>query len=196
MRIAEHALANGHQVTAVVRRPAEFALQHPALRVVQANFDDQNSVTAAIHGQDAVLSAIGAPQSRAATSIHADSAHSILAALRATGVRRWICVTSGGTNPQHDPNLPVVFEQVFKRIYANIYADQIVMEQVVLHSDVDWTIVRPAALTDEPATGRCRTAETFAIQGGNRTPRADLAAFMIEQIEQPASVRKAIALAV
>jgi hypothetical protein len=50
-------------------------------------------------------------------------------------------------------------------------------------SDTDWTIVPPAALTDGPATGRCRVAEGYAIRGGNQTPRADLADFMLNQLD-------------
>jgi hypothetical protein len=64
---------------------------------------------------------------------------------------------------------------VFKRIFANIYQNQMAMEIIAMASDTDWTIVPPAALTDGPATGRCRVAEGYAILGGNHTPRADLA---------------------
>ena len=112
-----------------------------------------------------------------------------------TGVRRLICVTSGGTNPQHDPNLPWLYEQVFKRLFANIYQDQRVMEQIVMASGIDWTIVRPAGLTNRPATRRCRAAEGYAIRGGNETPRADLADFMLKQLDDPTYLRKAVALA-
>ena len=115
--------------------------------------------------------------------------------MEATGVQRLICVTSGGTNSEHDPNLPFFFEQVFKRIYANIYRDQQAMEHVVMESALDWTIVRPAALTDAPPTGKCRVAEAYALPGGSLTPRSDLAAFMLQQLETRQYVRKAVALA-
>jgi len=194
--LVNQALERGHTVTAVARHPEAITLRHERLRVVSGLFDQPETIDAAISGQAAVLSAVGAPMSRAATSVHADSARSILAAMGRVGVRRLICVTSGGTNPQHDPNLPLVFEQVFKRIYANIYQDQIEMEQIVMASDTDWTIVRPAALTDDPATGRCRVAEAYAIRGGNQTPRADLADFMLKQLDDPTTIRKAVALAI
>jgi len=195
-QLVAQALERGHTVVAAARRPEAIDLRHAHLTVVRGDFADQATIEQAVNGQAAVLSAVGAPMSRTPTTIHADSARSILAALQTTGVRRFIGVTSGGTNPQHDPNLPFVFEQVFKRLFANIYRDQMEMERIVMASSVDWTIVRPAALTNGPATGRCRTAEAYAIRGGNQTPRADLAAFMLDQLTQSDYIRKAVALAI
>lgn len=194
-QLVTQALELGHTITAVARRADGVAVQHDRLQVVQGSFGDQAAIEAAIRGHDAVLCAVGAPQSRKPTSVHADSARSICAAMEATGVQRLICVTSGGTNPHHDPNLPFIFEQIFKRIYANIYRDQQVMEQIVMERPLDWTIVRPAGLTDTPPTGRCRVAEGYALPGGSRTPRSDLAAFMLQQIETRMYIRKAVALA-
>jgi len=194
-QLVTQALERGHMVLAAARRPEAIDLRHARLTVVHGDFADQASIEQAISGQDAVLSAIGAPMSRAATTVHADSARSILAAMQTTGVRRFIGITSGGTNPQHDPDVNLMFEQVFKRIFANIYRDQMNMEKIVMASSLDWTIVRPAALTNGPATGRCRTAEAYAVRGGNQTPRADLAAFMLDQLTQANYIRKAVALA-
>jgi len=70
------------------------------------------------------------------------------------------------------------------------------MEQIVMASETDWTIVRPAALIDGPATGRCRVDVAYAIRGGNQTPRADLADFMLRQLDDPTYIRKAVALAI
>jgi putative NADH-flavin reductase len=195
-QVLSQALQRGHQVTAAVRRPEALTLRHEHLAVVRADFSDQNSVETALSGQHAALSAVGAPMSRAHTSVHYDSARSILAAMQKTGVSRLICVTSGGTNPQHDPDLPFFFEQIFKRMFINIYRDQMEMEKIVMESNLDWTVVRPAALTNRATTGRCRTALAYAIRGGNETPRADLAAFMLDQLETSTYVRKAVALAI
>jgi len=193
--IVEQALARGHNVTATTRRPDAIALKHDQLRVLCTHLLDDTAMHAAIANQDAVLSAVGGPMSRAVVTAHADSARAILQTMHAAGVKRFVGVTSGGTNPEHDPDLPLIFEQVFKRIFINIYRDQMNMEQLVMASDADWTLVRPAALTNGVATGRCRIAEAYAIRGGNQTPRADLAAFMLDVIEQHTFVRKAVALA-
>lgn len=193
--LVAQALARGHAVTAVARQPQSIHLRHPALNVVEGHFEDQACVDLAMQGVDGVLSAVGAPTSRRPVTIHTDSARAILAAMGRAGARRLVCVTSGGTNPNHDPNLPFVFQYVFKKLHANIYNDQMAMEALVMASDIDWTIVRPAQLSNDAATGRCRAAEAYALPGGTLTPRADLAAFMLDQVEHPTFVRKAVALA-
>ncbi len=180
---------------ALARRPEAVAEHHPNLTILAGSFDDPASLDLAVRGADAVLSAIGAPMSPGATSIHADSAWAILAAMGRASVKRLICITSGGTNPNLDPNLPFAFQYGFKRIFGYIYRDQMEMEKLVTASDRDWTIVRPAQLTNGPATGRCRTAEAFALPHGNDTPRADLADFMLDQAEHPTFSRKGVALA-
>ena len=168
--LVSQALERGHTVTAVARQPEAITLRHERLRAVSGFFDQPGTMDAAMSGQAAVLSAVGAPLSRGPSSLYADSARSILAAMGRGGVRRLICVTSGGTNPQHDPNLPFVFEQVFKRLFAKIYRDMMEMEKIVMASDTDWTIVRPAALTDDPATGRLRGVRRTCCPRARRHP--------------------------
>ena len=195
MELTRQALALGHTVTAVVRGPIRLPMSHEQLRVVKATFTDEDAITKALGGQEAVLSGVGAPLSRAPTCVHEDSARAILAAMTKTGVQRFLAVTSGGTSPQHEPNLPFVFEQLFKRLFSNIYNDQIRMEQAIMASTVDWTIVRPAQLTDEPVSNRYRFAEGYALPKGNTTARADVAHFMLNHIVDKATFRKGIAIA-
>jgi len=49
------ALEQGHQVTAVVRKPKKMKLEHPNLRVLKGNVHDYDSVESAMRGQSAVL---------------------------------------------------------------------------------------------------------------------------------------------
>ena len=194
-QILSHALSACHLVTAIARRPrAEFE-SHPQLRIVIATVDDQAAVRAAIQGCDAVMSAIGAPLSRDVTSVHEDSGRAILTAMQAEAISRLVVVTSGGTNPHHDPNLPFMFAQVFKRMYINIYEDQMRLEQRIMASDRDWTIIRPPQLTDDKLDTYYRTAEAYAIAGGNSIGRADVAHFMLHVLDDPSTYRKAYAVA-
>lgn len=194
-QILSQALADGHLVTAVVRSSGAAFEPHPQLRIALAAFDDPTAVRAAMQGCDAVLSAVGAPLSRAVTSAHEDSARAILSAMQAEAIRRLVVVSSGGTNPNHDPNLPFMFEQVFKRLFINIYQDQIRMEQRITASDRDWTIIRPPQLTDDALDTRYRIAEAYAIAGGNQISRAAVAHFMLRVVEDPDTYRKAYAIA-
>src|SRR5437868_2711392 len=54
-QLVEQALAQGHQVTALVRTPAKLKVEHPHLRVLKGDVMDYISVELAMLGQDAVV---------------------------------------------------------------------------------------------------------------------------------------------
>ena len=106
--LTAQALAKGHVVTAVTRRPEQFVQQHENLchenlRVVSADTGDLASVTAVITGQDVVVSSLGIPYSWRKITFYTQSAMAIVQSVQASGVRRWLCVSSGGTDPNADP---------------------------------------------------------------------------------------------
>lgn len=62
-------------------------------------------------------------------------------------------------------------------------------------NQLDWTVVRPARLTDRPATGRYRTAVNRHLPRGRTISRADLAAAMLSLLDDPAAVRSTVGVA-
>ena len=56
-------------------------------------------------------------------------------------------------------------------------------------------MLRPPMLTDKPATGRYRTAINQNVRGGRRITRGDLAAAMLEVLDDRSTVRAAIGVA-
>lgn len=75
------------------------------------------------------------------------------------------------------------------------YADMARMEQVLRHSDADWTIVRPPRLTDGSLTGRYRTAVNHHLRVGRAISRGDLATAILDLLENPDTVRATVAVA-
>lgn len=57
--LVEQALEQGHTVTAFARDPTKIRATHQNLTIARGNMLDVASVEAAVHGQDAVLSALG-----------------------------------------------------------------------------------------------------------------------------------------
>src|SRR5947209_3800926 len=70
--LTRQALAQGHTVTAVTRRPETFPLQDGSLRVAQGDVFDRATVEAAVAGQDAVLSTLGVPFTRKPITVYSD----------------------------------------------------------------------------------------------------------------------------
>ncbi len=69
------------------------------------------------------------------------------------------------------------------------------MEGDVMLSDLDWTIVRPARLTDGPQTGEYRVVEGGPVPGGSKVSRADAAALILKAAEAGLYSRRIVSAA-
>lgn len=195
--LVKQALAGGHQVTAVVRDPARLAVPaQPGLQVVTADIMDPASILPAVTGADAVLTAAG-PRGTGPTTVITDSVRSIAAAMDKTGTRRLLALS--GSIVADDGEglfLRYVLKPVARRTFLrHVCADMRQAEAVIAASDLDWTIMRPPALTDGPATGKYRTAFDGGLPRGIRVSRADLAACMLSLVGDVGAVRRYGAIA-
>ncbi len=63
------------------------------------------------------------------------------------------------------------------------FADKERQEALVSASDLDWTIIRPARLTNGSATGRLRAQPRLRISIRDSVSRADVAQFVLAELE-------------
>ena len=196
-QVVRQACAAGHDVTAVVRDPARLSFQAPALQVVQADVMDPAAIAPAVAGRDAVVSAIGSRQGRSPTTVCADSARAIIAAMGQQGTRRLVVVSNSGmhTDDQDGAFVRTVVKPLLGRVLKHAYADMRRMEELVRASDLDWTIVRPPRLTNAAPTNTYRTAVNKNIPGGSVIARADLAAQILRCLTDPTTIRAAVSVA-
>ena len=184
------ALAAGHEVTAIVRNPARLAVPaHRRLRIVTASVMDPASIAPALEGADAVISAIG-PRGTGPTTVIRDSARSIIQAMEKTGTLRFVQVSGSiVTDDGESPYLRYLIKPVARRTFLrHVCADMRAGEDEIRHSDLDWTILRPPALTRKAATGAYRTAIDRNLPHGFNVSRADLAASILALLDNPATV--------
>jgi putative NADH-flavin reductase len=81
-------------------------------------------------------------------------------------------------------------------VVARLYPDIARMEtELMARTDVDWTIVRAAILSDGPRTGKYRTAVGEIVPGGVRISRADLAEFLLTVVETGDYVKQRVVIA-
>lgn len=195
-QVVEQALAAGHDVTAVVRDPARLTLQHARLQVLCADVRDPAAIAPALTGSVAAISALG-PRSRDRIGICSAGAQSILTAMRATGVRRFVGISAGPVAAP-DPGDRLLYRLILRRlaraIFKSGYADLARMEDEVRRSGLDWTILRPPRLTDKPYTGRYRTALNHNVPGGYAIARADLADAIIKLVADSGAVNATVGI--
>ncbi|GAA4491161.1 NAD(P)-dependent oxidoreductase [Microbacterium panaciterrae] len=194
--LTDQALASGHEVTAVTRRPEAFGMRHDRLQVVGADVHDADAVDAALAGQDAVLSVLGVPYSRQPVTVYSEGTGNIMTAMRTHGVRRLVCVSASLTDPSLGPHGGFFVDKVAGPIVSyfgrTVYADMARMEALVRASALDWTIMRPNGLFETAQVTGYRLAEDYLDAA--YTSRADLAAAMLHQLSSDAFLRKICAI--
>jgi putative NADH-flavin reductase len=183
-QLIRQALDQEHQVTALARNPSAFAINHARLTISQGDVLNVDSLARAVAGQDAILSALGVKGFGGfrRITLYSEGGRNIIRTMEQQGVKRFICVTSGGVDDK-DPSFGLVYKLIFKPLLLqNAYNDMKRFEAEVRASSLDWVIVRPAQLTDAPKTGAYRVSLRFAPPGGAKIARADLADFMLKQL--------------
>ena len=183
-QLVEQALAGGHEVTALVRDPAKADLAHAKLRLVKGRATESGDVAGVVAGQDAVLSALG-PRTKS-DPVCAEAAQAVVDAMKRPGVKRLVWLSAGGVGDSAPQLTRASF--VFGRIIMPLflrkpYAHDARAEAIVRASGLDWTVVRPLQLVDEPTGGKITAVPIGEGKvSGLKIARRDVAAFMLEEM--------------
>lgn len=175
------ALERGHMVSAFVRTLDKLKIDHPNLKFVRGDVLDLPTVETAVKGQEAVLSTIGAGDKR--TQIRTEGTRKIIKAMEKEGVRRFISLSTIGIGDSRKL-LPFHYKYfLVPLLLRHAFADHKGQENQIEQSNLDWTIVRAAALTDGPLTKAYRHGFTSADKPIEaKISRADVADFMLKQL--------------
>lgn len=189
--LLKQALDKGMSVTAFVRDATRVAdIQHPNLTVVTGNVLNREDVGRTVAGHDAVFYAIGAGPKR--TTIREQGTRIVIEAMKAANIRRLVCLSSFGVGESRS-DLSFFTRYVVVGIFLrHAFADHEQQEAVVRGSALDWTLVRPPHLKDGAKTGIYQ--DGLALAYGNIEgwiTRADLADFMLKQLEDDRYIRQA-----
>lgn len=192
-QIARHVLplllARGDTVVPLVRRQEhadELALAGATPAMLDLEAADVDGYAAAFAGADAVLFAAGAgPDGDVARKRTVDlegSTKSVDGARRA-GVQRFVQVSAIGVDQPVGPDAGEVWAA-----YVTAKRDA---DRYLRASGLDWTIVRPGRLTDDPGTARVALAET--VEPGD-VPRADVALVLAAVLAEPSTAGRQLEL--
>jgi putative NADH-flavin reductase len=190
-QVVSQALQRGHRVTTLVRDPSRLSVTSERLRVLTGSVTDGAALAGAVRDQSAVISALGVGKSLKSGELIARAMPCILRAMESEGVSRLVFTSAFGVGATHRdvPLLPRIF---IRLLLQDLYRDKEAGEELLRRSDLDWTLVYPTGLVDGPATGRYRVGERLALRGFPRIRRADLADFLLSQIEDTTYVRKGV----
>ncbi|MBT2382599.1 NAD(P)H-binding protein [Streptomyces sp. ISL-11] len=181
LRLERLLAARGDEVAGIIRRPAQAGdLLAAGAEPVVCDLESAavGDIVRHLESADAAVFAAGAgPGSdidrkdsvdRGAAALFADAAE-------AAGVRRFVVVSSMGADRESPEGTDPVFAAYLR---AKGAAD----DDVRARAGLDWTILRPGRLTDEPGTGTVTLAEST---GRGAVSRDDVAAALAALLAEP-----------
>src|SRR3954466_12352987 len=182
--VVTQALDAGHHVTAYLRNPAKLTVTQPNLTAITGELTDRDAVQRAIHGADAVISALGPSLDRKAVGMPLlEGTRTIVAAMRAEGVERYIGMATPSLRDPRDTSsllgrlVPFMGRTFLSRAYRELLA----MSEIIPNSPLDWTIARFTQPTDRTGTGSIRAGFLGRDRIRAGITRADIATFLLEQ---------------
>jgi putative NADH-flavin reductase len=183
--VVEQALEAGHTVTAMVRRPSSITIQHKNLIVCQGDVLKPETIKEPMAGQEAVISAIGT-ESRQPTVVYSQGIANIMQAMQQARLKRLLCISATGLDPSR-LWMRLIAKPILWTLFRESYSDLVRMEAEVKRSNLDWTLVRPPRLTDGPHTGHYEFAINKHHPRGFIISRADVADYLVAQVNNPAT---------
>lgn len=194
--VIDKALQRGHTVTAYARTPTKIQIQHKNLRIVKGELVKSDKIEEAVKGADAVISILG-PTQHTKGLVIAEGIKNILEVMKKTGVRRLIAIATPSFKDRNDK-----FQFGFsfgafmvKTLLRDSYDNIVLTGKYITESNLDWTIVRIPMLSNKTATGNINvgylgdgTISLFSLS------RADLADFLLQQLNNPKYIHKAPAI--
>lgn len=191
--VVRQALASGHKVTAFVRDRERLPIKDAYLQVIIGDALDWQNVSNAVTGQDAVVVALGS-RDRGKRDVRARGTANVIEAMETQKVRRLVVISAAGAGDSYR-QLPLLLKILVKTLLRNTYADHEQQEAHVQESDLDWVIIRPAMLSDGPATGVYHIGTADDDLPGGEVSRADLADFVLQQLEDDRYLHQAVTIA-
>jgi putative NADH-flavin reductase len=180
--LVSQALKANYTVTAFARSPEKLNVSDTNLKVIQGDVLNLEDVSRAVENQDVVLCCIGAPPSDK-SMLRTKATVNIIEAMEKQGINRLICQSTLGIGdskiflPWHWKFIivPLILKKAFK--------DHEIQESKIENSKLDWTIVRPAGLTNGEKTGRYKQNFAYSDNIKVKVSRADTAHFMLSQVD-------------
>lgn len=188
--ILKRLVRDGHFVKVLVRNPAKLNLadielpQDEQVKLIEGDVLEPDKFKESFKGCDLIISALGTGTDNSYTEIYSQGGRNILSAMRANGIKKLITITAGLVDLS-DPSTDNFFlNRILRPSLNKVYYDQTRWETILDDTeDIDWICVRPTYLTNKASTGKYRVKRNHCPKGGRKISRADLADFIIKQME-------------
>ena len=184
------ALERNHEVTTLSRSIIQLP-KNPLLKSIIGDALNKKDLNQAIEGADAVIVTLGTRKNMNQTTLFSEFAKRLVDVQKESNSKAaHLIVTGFGTG--NSANYVGWFVKLFLKYFLkDVYADKAKMENLISESGLNWLIVRPGRLLDEPRTEKYRI-ETSLYKGIKigAINRSDVADYLVKQAEQPTDLMK------
>jgi len=178
------ALQRGYRVKALARAPEKIKQKSENLEVIQGDVLTYPDVERLVKGSDVIVSLLGQVKG-SPRDLQTNGTQNIVSAANATGKQRILSLSGGGLPFEKDePKLADNLIRGAMRLFVpHILEDAKGHANVLRTSNLEWTIIRAPRLTNDEAKGNYKVG-WVGQTGGTKISRADLAQFIMEELEQ------------
>ena len=190
--VIKQALERGFSIAAFARSPQKMGLAHPNLTVIHGELTDLASLETAIRGADCVISLLG-PSGKVQDTALSDGVRRIISIMETCGVRRLIQISTPSVADSKDGKDFIfgLMVALVKRSVPGSYAEIVRIGQAVRASKLEWTLVRVPLLNEKALTKKIRMGFLGQRIVKTSLSRADLAWFMLEQVDSRTLIQEA-----
>jgi putative NADH-flavin reductase len=184
------ALERNHEVTTLSRTTIQL-LKNPSLKCITGDALNKEDLNKAIAGAAAIIVTLGTRKNMNQTALFSEFAKLLVEVQKESkSMATHLIVTGFGSGDS--ANYVGWFVKLFLKYFLkDVYTDKAKMEEFISGSRLNWIIVRPGRLLDEPRTEEYRI-ETRLYKGINigAINRSDVADYLVKQAEQPTDLLK------
>lgn len=177
--LTKHATTENHEIQALTRSPGKLP-RNNSITAIEGNVLERDAVSATVDGADAVVCLLGRTPNNPEDVVSRGTGN-IVESMEAKGVKRLVALTSMGLGASVR-QVPWYVRIANVTALYDLMADKARQEEIVMGSDLDWTIVRPGGLTDGPRTGEYVHGVDVNATAGPIS-RADVAEFLLQIVQ-------------
>src|SRR5437764_4241275 len=201
--ILNEALQRGHEVIALARKPEHIKTEHPQLKKIKVDVLNQEDLARSVKNADAVVSAYNAGWTN--PNLYEDflkGAQAIQEGVKKSGVKRFLFVGGAGSlfiapgkQLVDSPEFPAEWKPgaLAARDYLNILKND---------KELEWTFLSPAVEMHQGTSGNKKGQyrsglenPVFDSNGRSVISVEDMAAAIVDELEQPRHIRKRFTVA-
>ncbi|WP_250254686.1 NAD(P)H-binding protein [Chryseobacterium sp. Marseille-Q3244] len=186
--LVQNLLEKRYPMKLLWRKPEDFKMQDPLIEIVKGDVRDEEAVHSLIEGCNIVISTLGQPKEE--KSVFSDAAKNIIRTMNHYRIKRYIVTTGLSVNTstdQKNDRVKMATEWMYQN-YPETTSDKQKEYQLLLESDLDWTLVRLPLITITDRS--CNTEISLIDCKGENISAADLAEFLVSQIEDSNYIRE------